>query len=42
MGRRRNRLNKRRENQIKTRRANTPRKVKERARKAARAAGDVN
>lgn len=45
MGRRRERLNRRRAKQIATRRANAPRKAKERARKAARAAeaaGDVN
>ncbi|MHC4372603.1 MAG: hypothetical protein ACYTEM_06240 [Planctomycetota bacterium] len=35
MGRRRDKLNKRRENQLKTRAANAPRKAKERARKAA-------
>lgn len=35
MGKRRDRLNKRRENQIKTRAANSLRKQKERARKAA-------
>jgi hypothetical protein len=35
MGRRRDKLNKRRENQLKTRAANAPRKDKERARKAA-------
>jgi len=39
VGRRRDRLNKRREKQLKTRRANSPRKAKERARKAARAVG---
>ena len=38
MGRRRDRLNKRREKQIKTRAANAPRKAKERARKAAASA----
>ena len=38
MGRRRDRLDKRRENQLKTRAANSPRKEKERARKAAAAA----
>jgi hypothetical protein len=38
MGRRRDRLNKRREKQIKTHNANAPRKAKERARKAAQAA----
>jgi hypothetical protein len=38
MGRRRDRLNKRREKQIQTRKANAPRKNKERARKAAQAA----
>ena len=42
MGRRRDRLNRRRENQIKTRKANTPRKAKERARKAAQAASAAN
>jgi len=42
MGRRRDRLNKRRVKQIKTRRANTPRKAKERARKAAQAAGSAD
>jgi hypothetical protein len=42
MGRRRDRLNKRREKQIKTRRANSPRKAKERVRKAAQAASDAN
>ncbi len=35
MGRRRSRLDKRREKQIKTRAANAPRKARERARKAA-------
>ena len=35
MGTRRDRLNKRRDKQRKTRAANTPRKIKERARKAA-------
>ena len=38
MGCRRDRLNRRRENQLKTRAANSPRKQKERARKAAFAA----
>jgi hypothetical protein len=42
MGRRRDRLNKRREKQIKTRSANAPRKTKERARKAAKAVGGTN
>jgi hypothetical protein len=42
MGRRRDRLNKRREKQIKTRNANAPRKAKERARKAAKAAVGAN
>ena len=37
MGRRRDRLDKRREKQIATRKANAPRKAKERARKAAQA-----
>jgi hypothetical protein len=38
MGTRRDKLNKRREKQLKTRAANGPRKIKERARKAADAA----
>ena len=38
MGRRRDKLNRRIENQKKTRAANAPRKAKERARKAAAAA----
>lgn len=38
MGKRRDRLNRRLEKQVATRRANTPRKAKERARKAAFAA----
>lgn len=38
MGRRRDKLNKRRDTQLKTRVANAPRKAKERARKAAAAA----
>lgn len=37
MGRRRDRLDKRRENQLKTRAANCVRKTKERARRAAKA-----
>ncbi len=42
MGRRRDRLNKRREKQKETRIANAPRKNKERARKAAQAAAGTN
>jgi len=42
MGRRRDRLNKRREKQIKTRKANAPAKAKERARKAAGVAGSAS
>ncbi len=38
MGKRRDRRDKQRENQLKTRAANSPRKKKERARKAAAAA----
>ena len=38
MGQRRDKLNKRREKQLKTRAANAPRKVRERTRKAADAA----
>ena len=38
MGQRRDKLNKRREKQLKTRAANAPRKTRERARKAADAA----
>jgi hypothetical protein len=38
MGTRRDKLNKKREKQLKTRAANAPRKIKERARKAAAAA----
>jgi len=41
MGRRRDRLNKRREQQLKTRAANAGRKRKERARKAAFAAAQA-
>ena len=42
MGRRRDRLDRRREKQKKTRNANAPRKKKERARKAAQAAGGTD
>ena len=41
MGKRRDKIDRRREKQLKTRQANSPRKAKERARKAAKAMSQV-